>query len=345
MKTKTKNSLMRASALIFCGNLAGMITVTEAHADVLCKYSLRNKQPTVLSFPGTTCPRNFTLVAGGAGLTGATGPTGAKGDTGNIGLAGNTGSQGLAGVTGNNGLNGVVGSPGAIGGTGLTGSTGNTGSQGLVGNTGNNGLNGATGPIGNIGATGSTGNTGFQGLAGNTGSNGVTGATGPIGSIGTTGSTGPTGINGSVLFDFSGNSGSNNVVSGIGGANTCFTVQGTSAGVYSASVPGGGLEDALTPVTSSCSNITGSAALNVAPGVGVAWSYRFLKYAAPTALNAGGTLTVYNICNLTGTGGTLCTGNSSISLAPGDQVAVCLTASFSTPPTTKFSWSVRCTAS
>jgi hypothetical protein len=231
---------------------------------------------------------------------------------------------------------------GFSGATGTTGATGATGVTGATGSIGIAGMTGATGATGIAGLPGTTGATGIAGLPGATGATGNDGAAGLPGLPGATGPTGP------AIFTFAGNSGTATDQNTTPGYSTCWTPNGTSAGQGVTDVlSGSNFSSLLVPVASSCSQIKGFAAVNVPPGQFTDSSLVLVTLSSPTQLSGGGTFNNVQICDFNptnaGTNG-VCTGTASVAINPGDEIAVCLTATYSTPPHAEFAWTITCTA-
>lgn len=150
---------------------------------------------------------------GQQGEQGVQGPQGEKGDKGDKGDTGEQGPQGLQGVQGVQGEQGPKGDKGDKGDTGATPVISATvetlgeGEAATVTKTGTDaapifnfgipqGATGATGPMGATGPQGPVGATGPQGPQGERGPQGATGATGPQGPQGPQGAQGPQGPKG-----------------------------------------------------------------------------------------------------------------------------------------------------
>ena len=207
-----------------------------------------------------------------------------------------------------------------------------TGLGGATGVTGITGVTGATGAVGAIGATGGTGATGV------TGTTGATGAVGATGVTGANGVTGVTGASGSVLFNFSGSTGSSNLTES-GGGSSGYALSGITTTLSSAS----DVSLILGSTGTTCSSIGYDIVLTNAPGSGNGWNFVLFgqdqgQYVAGTAFAIGA------LCSITESN-TECSGSITSLNIPAQRAAFISAFTVNgTPAATKARWNVRCLA-
>jgi hypothetical protein len=102
----------------------------------------------------------------------------------------------------------------------------------------------------------------------------------------------------------------------------------------------------MSPVDSSCSQLTVYGAVGQAPGLFTSFSVTIVQLASPTSLDTG-TWNRQDACVMVGSDvspqGT-CSGTVNLNFAAGDEIAVCLTDFASTPAHTQFAWNIVCSA-
>lgn len=161
---------------------------------------------------------------------------------------------------------------------------------------------------------------------------------------------GPIGPAGPLVFSFSGSTGTSQTANFIGGASTCWSLSGTNTAPVSSSSGWGDLSTLYVPAGTSCSSMSFIGTVSTVPSGFVGLGAMLVVYKNATALGTGGVGNWYSLCEFNpnaaggGTGSGVCTGTVNTPISPNDQLAICLRASYATPPQTRAAWSLRCTA-